>query len=335
MSTYTVRPGDTLTSIAAQHKESLQQIEKANPQVQNPNVIDVGEKLKVKAPSAHKPHGKTHPAKTNRPQRHASPLKVAQTFEPYASKYRQQLGKPTGALKHDAFGHPMQVFQKGYIIRNGHDVYVRKLDNQQVAHVHEASVAVQFRGAAAQYQKQLGRPVGPLQHDAWGHPKQVFQKGYILSDGQHTYIRKLNNQPIATVKVPPASKSGPSKRTITTDVQSLIAQHPDGSYGGECSGFSAELAGISGFPQPGTGWGPCDGKAMVGYLSSTGRYHQVGSPQPGDIFSCSWGDHGHTGMIVSVHGNTATVLDSNWNEDHVVHVHDIPLADFSGFARHN
>ena len=46
-STYTVKSGDTMSSIASKHGVSLAALEKANPQVKNPNVISVGQKLKI------------------------------------------------------------------------------------------------------------------------------------------------------------------------------------------------------------------------------------------------------------------------------------------------
>ncbi len=46
---YTVRPGDTMFRIANQYNVSLQQLIRANPQVANPNVIYVGQRLCVPA----------------------------------------------------------------------------------------------------------------------------------------------------------------------------------------------------------------------------------------------------------------------------------------------
>lgn len=59
-STYTVRSGDTLSSIAAHHGVSLAALEHANPQIKNPNRIYVGEKVHIpgkggSAPSKPKP----------------------------------------------------------------------------------------------------------------------------------------------------------------------------------------------------------------------------------------------------------------------------------------
>ena len=48
---YVVREGDTLSEIAAKFHVSLAQIEKWNPQIKNPNVIHVGQKVRVAAPS--------------------------------------------------------------------------------------------------------------------------------------------------------------------------------------------------------------------------------------------------------------------------------------------
>ena len=42
---YTVRSGDTMSTIASRHGVSLSALEHANPQVKNPNMIYVGEKL--------------------------------------------------------------------------------------------------------------------------------------------------------------------------------------------------------------------------------------------------------------------------------------------------
>lgn len=44
---YTVKRGDTLSGIAARKHVSLAALEKANPQVKNPNTINVGQKLNV------------------------------------------------------------------------------------------------------------------------------------------------------------------------------------------------------------------------------------------------------------------------------------------------
>lgn len=46
--TYTVVSGDTLTAIAAAHHLTLAQLEHLNPQISNPNVISVGQKVRIK-----------------------------------------------------------------------------------------------------------------------------------------------------------------------------------------------------------------------------------------------------------------------------------------------
>jgi surface antigen len=126
---------------------------------------------------------------------------------------------------------------------------------------------------------------------------------------------------------PPPSTSG------SAEVQRLLSQYPVGSYAGQCSSFSAVVAGVPGFPRP-DGLGPVNGKDMVNFLTSGGHgYHRVSTPAPGDIFSQSGGQYGHTGVVVAVNGNSVTVIDSNWNLDERIRVHEIPLSQFSGFAR--
>jgi len=51
-STYTVAPGNTLSGIAASNGVSLSQIEAANPQITDPNVITVGETVNLGSGSA-------------------------------------------------------------------------------------------------------------------------------------------------------------------------------------------------------------------------------------------------------------------------------------------
>jgi LysM repeat protein len=49
---YLVQPGDTLSGIAASHGVSLAAVEAANPQIANPNLIFVGQSVKIPAGSA-------------------------------------------------------------------------------------------------------------------------------------------------------------------------------------------------------------------------------------------------------------------------------------------
>jgi LysM repeat protein len=51
-STHTVQPGETLSGIAAQSGESLAQVEAANPQIANPNLISVGELVNLPGASS-------------------------------------------------------------------------------------------------------------------------------------------------------------------------------------------------------------------------------------------------------------------------------------------
>ncbi|MFJ9870564.1 peptidoglycan-binding protein [Streptomyces sp. NPDC101165] len=48
---YVVREGDTLSKIAAKFHVPLAQIEEWNPQIKNPNIIQVGQQVRVSAPS--------------------------------------------------------------------------------------------------------------------------------------------------------------------------------------------------------------------------------------------------------------------------------------------
>lgn len=46
-STYTVKSKDTLSEIAAQHNITVAQIERANPQISDPDIIDIGQQIKI------------------------------------------------------------------------------------------------------------------------------------------------------------------------------------------------------------------------------------------------------------------------------------------------
>lgn len=48
---YVVREGDTLSKIAAKFHVTLAQIEEWNPQIKNPNIIQVGQRVRVTAPT--------------------------------------------------------------------------------------------------------------------------------------------------------------------------------------------------------------------------------------------------------------------------------------------
>lgn len=133
---------------------------------------------------------------------------------------------------------------------------------------------------------------------------------------------------------PTSTPSQPAGAGSTQQVQQLMRQHPVGSYAGQCSGFTATALGIPGFPRA-DGLGPANGNQMVDFLVGRHGFHRVSRPQPGDAFSMNIGRYGHTGIVVGVHGNMVEVIDSNWNLDQRIHVHQIPLSQFSGFARRN
>ena len=51
MSTYTVQPGDTLVKIAANFGISVEALEAANPQITNPELIQIGQVINIPAPT--------------------------------------------------------------------------------------------------------------------------------------------------------------------------------------------------------------------------------------------------------------------------------------------
>jgi LysM repeat protein len=51
---YTVRPGDNLNAIASRHDTTVQEMMRANPQISNPNLLRVGQELRL--PGAHQDH---------------------------------------------------------------------------------------------------------------------------------------------------------------------------------------------------------------------------------------------------------------------------------------
>ncbi|REK53002.1 MAG: hypothetical protein C6W55_14725 [Thermobacillus sp.] len=57
MKIYTVKKGDTLSGIAAKHGVTVQDLLEYNPGIQNPDVIDVGMKIKIPAKKAPAPAG--------------------------------------------------------------------------------------------------------------------------------------------------------------------------------------------------------------------------------------------------------------------------------------
>lgn len=55
--TYTVQSGDNLTNIAASEGVTLQALEAANPQITNPDLINVGDVINIPGGSAASPAG--------------------------------------------------------------------------------------------------------------------------------------------------------------------------------------------------------------------------------------------------------------------------------------
>ena len=99
---YTVRRGDTLSAIAARQHVSLSALEKANPQIRNPNLITVGERLNIpgqkdsfehkKPSSAHKKHaGSTHHTTGTKSKSGGKGTNAAAMARKYLGKYETQL----------------------------------------------------------------------------------------------------------------------------------------------------------------------------------------------------------------------------------------------------
>jgi len=55
---YLIKPGDTLSGIAASHGVKLAAVEAANPQIKNPDLIFAGRAIKLPkgSPASHRPH---------------------------------------------------------------------------------------------------------------------------------------------------------------------------------------------------------------------------------------------------------------------------------------
>jgi surface antigen len=157
----------------------------------------------------------------------------------------------------------------------------------------------------------------------------VPQTGYF---GPLTRVA-MNQALQGAPSTPPPAGSPPPSTSGSAQVDQLLSQFPENSYAGQCSSFSAVAAGVPGFPRS-DGLGPVNGNQMVDFLTSGGHgYHRESTPAPGDIFSMGGGQYGHTGVVVGVHDGMVKVIDSNWNLDEKIHVHEIPLSKMSGFAR--
>src|SRR6476646_10812749 len=104
MSTYKVRAGDTMTSIASSHHVSLSKLESANKQVHNPNLILVGQKLNVpgqKDSFSHSPSSKPGHASSHG---HSSSHGHASSHEKRAKTAVGRLNQDLSHMKKDKAG---------------------------------------------------------------------------------------------------------------------------------------------------------------------------------------------------------------------------------------
>ena len=130
-----------------------------------------------------------------------------------------------------------------------------------------------------------------------------------------------------------AAASGPSGAPASTapgsntPVGFIPSTSLVGSHGGQCVAFVQNQLGThNNIPMAKDMLTP---GVMKGYTLT----HQ---PAPGEVFVMNGPDgtsqYGHTGFVKSVNADgTVTVIDSNWGENEMVHVHNIPIKDMAGF----
>jgi predicted chitinase/LysM repeat protein len=96
---YTVRSGDTLSGIAARNKISLSALEKANPQIRDPNSISVGEQIKIPGKRDAFQSTPSTPKKASRPAHAAKGHPASHHASTPASRLQGDLAKMTQALR--------------------------------------------------------------------------------------------------------------------------------------------------------------------------------------------------------------------------------------------
>lgn len=110
----------------------------------------------------------------------------------------------------------------------------------------------------------------------------------------------------------------PSGRPSGTPSDAL--QVPDKTQGGQCGAFVNDYTGLG----LGDDYQSKADKMDPGLTSKDAA--------PGMVFLSKYKNSGHVGFIISVHGDTATVKDSNYssNNDELVRTHDIKLSTITG-----
>lgn len=104
-----------------------------------------------------------------------------------------------------------------------------------------------------------------------------------------------------------------------------IAYKP-GSVGGQCGAFVNRLSGLR------------LGDSFENKMSQMDP--RITTPAPGMVFvmpssTAKYKANGHTGIILSIKDNIATVIDSNYSDDEKVKIHQIPISKMTGFSTGN
>jgi surface antigen len=122
-----------------------------------------------------------------------------------------------------------------------------------------------------------------------------------------------------------AINASPEAQARAASVAPVPAGGLEGQHGGQCVVFVENQTGHH-FPVEGA-------KQMLQPGMHPG-YNVVGTPQPGDIFVCTGGQWGHTGIVKAVNPDgSLVVVDSNSHLDEVIHTHTVPAGYAQGYLR--
>lgn len=96
-----------------------------------------------------------------------------------------------------------------------------------------------------------------------------------------------------------------------------------GSYGGQCGTFVNKNSGLQ------------LGDSYEDKMSKMDP--RITTPAPGMVFvmpssTAKYKDNGHTGIILSIKDGMATVIDSNYDDNEKVKIHQIPISKMTGFS---
>lgn len=169
-SNYSVRAGDTLTSIAASHNVSLSALEGANPQISNPNVINIGETVHIPGGSTGSQPTPPKPASSN------YVVRSGDTMSGIASSHGVSLAALEAANPQIANPNMISVGEKVHIPGGG------------AATSPTAPGPVKGSNAAAMAQKYLGRYESDL--EAHG----VTEKGVDTGESCANFVSSMLEQ---------------------------------------------------------------------------------------------------------------------------------------------